>query len=83
MVNSSWTLNHINSLWSLQQRTTVVYPPCDVEKFILLSSQERDNNFYVASLAQFRPEKNHQLQLKSFAEFLQRYVLWWLPGLLA
>ena len=74
MVNSSWTLTHINSLWSLNFKTNVVYPPCDVDNFSSIENPKRDENFYISSVAQFRPEKNHQLQVKSFAKFLQKLV---------
>lgn len=73
MVNSSWTQNHINQIWGLAYRTRIVYPPCDVKKFEpIFSDEKHDTNFYIASVAQIRPEKNHQLQIKSFAKFLER-----------
>lgn len=73
MVNSSWTQNHINELWSLAYGTRIVYPPCDVKKFeSVFDSDKHDTNFYISSVAQIRPEKNHQLQIKSFAKFLNR-----------
>lgn len=70
MVNSSWTLAHINSLWSIAYKTQVVYPPCDVESFSNISNENRDDKFIISSVAQFRPEKNHKLQIKAFADFI-------------
>lgn len=29
MVNSSWTAAHINRVWALRGRCSVVFPPCD------------------------------------------------------
>ncbi len=73
MVNSSWTQNHINELWSLAYRTRVVYPPCDVVKFDdVFACDKHDKNFYISSVAQIRPEKNHSLQIRSFARFLEQ-----------
>ncbi|CAF0800194.1 unnamed protein product [Brachionus calyciflorus] len=73
MVNSSWTKGHINNLWSLAYRTQVVYPPCDVKKFdAIFNNEKHDKNFYISSVAQFRPEKNHQLQIRALGKFLQK-----------
>ncbi|KAJ8600429.1 hypothetical protein CTAYLR_001403 [Chrysophaeum taylorii] len=61
--NSSWTREHLQSLWRRPCR--VVYPPCDAEH--LCSLPARDKDLLVFSLAQFRPEKNHRLQLDAWA----------------
>lgn len=70
MVNSSWTQNHINSLWHCPSKTFKVFPPCDVERFIQIPLGEtRDSSsIRIVSIAQFRPEKDHLLQLKALAE---------------
>lgn len=65
MVNSSWTEAHIKDAWK-GSKINLLYPPCDVEKFKCNNDTERTNN--IVSLAQFRPEKNHELQLRSFAK---------------
>lgn len=74
MVNSSWTQNHINSLWKLKSH--VVYPPCDVESFKSIRSPKTASNTHeslnIISIAQFRPEKNHQLQIEAFDLFLNK-----------
>lgn len=76
MVNSSWTKDHINSLWALAYKTKIVYPPCDVEKFYsVFKSEKHDENFYISSVAQFRPEKNHQLQLRALQKFLIKSII--------
>jgi len=67
MVNSTWTKGHIESLWN--RDADIVYPPCDTERFSELPIENRER--YIASLAQFRPEKDHMLQLQSFAKLLQ------------
>ena len=71
MVNSTWTYNHITCLWSAVDRTHIVYPPCDVAEFLaapLLDDETKPKQ--ILSLGQFRPEKDHPLQLKAFHKFL-------------
>lgn len=73
MVNSSWTFGHISSLWK-KNCVSIVYPPCDTKTFIkipLERKHERNNAILsVVSVGQFRPEKDHALQITSFARFL-------------
>lgn len=73
LVNSSWTREHIKTLWNCEAH--VVYPPCDVESFKSLSlsrfsESTMSRNLKIVSIAQFRPEKNHQLQVEAFDLFL-------------
>ncbi|XP_060642839.2 GDP-Man:Man(3)GlcNAc(2)-PP-Dol alpha-1,2-mannosyltransferase [Anolis sagrei] len=74
MVNSSWTLNHILSLWRCSDRTSIVYPPCDVQTFLDIPLREEDNTLgqTIVSVSQFRPEKDHSLQIRAFANFLAK-----------
>ncbi|XP_040847400.1 GDP-Man:Man(3)GlcNAc(2)-PP-Dol alpha-1,2-mannosyltransferase isoform X2 [Ochotona curzoniae] len=76
MVNSSWTLNHILSLWKVGDCTSVVYPPCDVQTFldIPLDEEEPPAERLLVSIGQFRPEKNHPLQIRAFAKLLSKKV---------
>ena len=61
MVNSSWTKSHIEALWS-PKKLELVYPPCDTTGLKKLEIQGRRRETIV-SIAQFRPEKNHFLQI--------------------
>lgn len=71
MVNSSWTRQHINSIWDIPERTHLLYPPCDTSAFKSLELKRYPGEKYtIVSIAQFRPEKNHQLQLRAFKRFL-------------
>lgn len=113
LVNSHWTLAHINRIWRVPRRTRVIFPPCDLSLFenVFRIKQDDDkastdiptlatdssgtnshkfdisepsravnselaadrpapNEFGILSIAQFRPEKNHQLQLQCFKVFL-------------
>uniref|UniRef100_A0A3P9JF84 GDP-Man:Man(3)GlcNAc(2)-PP-Dol alpha-1,2-mannosyltransferase n=1 Tax=Oryzias latipes TaxID=8090 RepID=A0A3P9JF84_ORYLA len=76
MVNSSWTLNHILSLWRSPNRTCLVYPPCDVGAFLDIPLEEEDGgggkSHSLVSVGQFRPEKDHQLQIRAFKKVLDR-----------
>ena len=81
LTNSSWTQGHIRSLWGPNRAKRheasdiqVVFPPVaveDLEKAIELSpSSERQRQKILLYIAQFRPEKNHALILRAFAEML-------------
>lgn len=74
MVNSSWTLDHILSLWRAPNRTSVVYPPCDVSGFLDIPIEEDGDKkcHSIISVGQFRPEKDHQLQIRAFKKVLDR-----------
>ena len=82
MTNSTWTQGHIKSLWGprrerrrRQHSIAVVYPPCavrSIESAVEVSeASEQQRGKYLVYIAQFRPEKNHQLILRSFARFLR------------
>lgn len=73
MVNSSWTFGHICSLWGIPSCTSIVYPPCDTKEFLSITrtSDVDDSVTSIVSIAQFRPEKDHKLQIRSFAKFLK------------
>ncbi len=72
MVNSSWTRNHIVSLWKAFDRTHIVYPPCDTKEFLTLDYEKKLTSELkpIVSVGQFRPEKDHPLQLDAFGKFL-------------
>lgn len=69
MVNSSWTEDHILSLWDCPFKTHRVYPPCDVSHLVNLEHVDSaDNKIVILSIAQFRPEKDHPLMLQAMYE---------------
>lgn len=74
LVNSSWTLDHILSLWRSPHRTSVVYPPCDVRAFLDIPLEEDGDRkcHAIVSVGQFRPEKDHRLQIRVFKKVLER-----------
>ncbi|KAI9173078.1 asparagine-linked glycosylation protein [Blastocladiella emersonii ATCC 22665] len=71
MVNSSWTRDHIESIFGRPDRTFLVYPPCDTSALETLP--ETGRRPWIVSVAQFRPEKNHALQIDAFAHALTRF----------
>mmetsp|Transcript_18192 Transcript_18192/g.47420 ORF Transcript_18192/g.47420 Transcript_18192/m.47420 type:complete len:476 (+) Transcript_18192:84-1511(+) len=71
LTNSSWTHNHIVTLWGRANRTSIVYPPCNTAD--LEANPLEGRLAKVVSVAQFRPEKNHALQLQAFARFVSEY----------
>ncbi|KAF7729975.1 asparagine-linked glycosylation protein [Apophysomyces ossiformis] len=72
VVNSTWTKGHIDYLW--RTKAEIVYPPCDTERLNELSLTGRKP--WIVSVAQFRPEKDHILQLRSLARLLEIHPEW-------
>ncbi|CAH2224968.1 GDP-Man:Man(3) c(2)-PP-Dol alpha-1,2-mannosyltransferase [Pelobates cultripes] len=74
MVNSTWTFNHILNLWKCSERTNIVYPPCDVQTFldIKLDQEQERRDHSIVSVGQFRPEKDHSLQIQAFKKLLAK-----------
>lgn len=72
MVNSSWTRSHITNIWKIPERTKRVYPPCDTSALQMLPLERPTTPPVLISVAQFRPEKAHGLQLEAFALALQK-----------
>lgn len=81
MTNSSWTQAHIQSLWGpgrtkrrKSHAVEVVFPPVaveELEKAIDLDGpRAMTREKLLLYVAQFRPEKNHDLILKSFAKMI-------------
>ena len=86
MVNSTWTRGHIRSLWRLasteneadaRNRLHLVFPPCDCSQLRILAKPQWDpaaeaHEVCLVSVAQFRPEKDHPLQLRALRTMLAR-----------
>ncbi|XP_016987929.1 GDP-Man:Man(3)GlcNAc(2)-PP-Dol alpha-1,2-mannosyltransferase [Drosophila rhopaloa] len=68
MVNSSWTEDHILQLWQVPFKTHLVYPPCEVSHLKNLKHTGKGEEFIILSVGQFRPEKDHPLQLQALYE---------------
>ena len=82
-VNSTWTYNHISSLWKFaayRKRIRIIYPPCslpgnDKSKNNPSTSTNDDNlrQPIILSIGQFRPEKDHTLQIEAMAQYLRKH----------
>lgn len=68
MVNSSWTENHILNLWKVPYKTHRVYPPCEVSHLKKLETTSLPDRIEILSVGQYRPEKDHPLQLQAMYE---------------
>jgi len=67
MVNSSWTEDHIQALWR-SEVLRKVFPPCDIEEFRRIPREDNlESTQRIISLGQFRPEKDHPLQIRALA----------------
>lgn len=87
MCNSSWTSTHVRSIWGPWRHNpeqalkykdpVVVFPPTAVSNIQttipVTRETEKSRTSTLLYIAQFRPEKNHPLILRSFARFLERY----------
>ena len=79
IVNSTWTYQHVKSLWWLKNRKIkknklniqIVYPPVNVTHLTKLPLAHDTRKPYILSVGQFRPEKDHGLQVKAFSRFLK------------
>lgn len=82
MANSTWTRAHIKTLWGplrvekdKDHPITTIYPPCavrEMEQEVEVSeASEKKRQPVIVCIAQFRPEKNHQLIIQSFAKFVK------------
>ncbi|CAL5363897.1 unnamed protein product [Camellia sinensis] len=72
MVNSSWTQSHIDNLWGIPDRIKRVYPPCDTSGLQALPLERPVKSPTIISVAQFRPEKAHTLQLEAFSVAIRK-----------
>jgi alpha-1,2-mannosyltransferase len=83
MVNSTWTYNHIASLWRFSSHCPIqiVYPPCrvpdtlpDIKRTTTTNTTTtKQRKSTIISIGQFRPEKNHKLQLQALAVLFHKY----------
>lgn len=69
--NSTWTNGHMVRLWNQCSSIKILYPPCDLSPFTERIKLEQKMEIQVLSLSQFRPEKNHRLQLEIAAQVLK------------
>ena len=78
MVNSTWTYRHIAFLWKLPAWTPgalrIVYPPCAVQDLqSLVETPSHLRQAAILSIGQFRPEKDHVLQIQALQRLLEQH----------
>ena len=62
-VNGSWTEAHMQQMWKGTKLSLVkLYPPCNTTLLQQIPLQTREN--IILSVGQFRPEKDHALQIR-------------------
>uniref|UniRef100_A0A1I7VCI3 GDP-Man:Man(3)GlcNAc(2)-PP-Dol alpha-1,2-mannosyltransferase n=1 Tax=Loa loa TaxID=7209 RepID=A0A1I7VCI3_LOALO len=79
MVNGTWTRDHIVALWGIDDRTYLVYPPCNVDNLLRINSKaekllREEGRVQILSIGQIRPEKDHRLQISVLAELKKRLL---------
>uniref|UniRef100_A0A915PJD4 GDP-Man:Man(3)GlcNAc(2)-PP-Dol alpha-1,2-mannosyltransferase n=1 Tax=Setaria digitata TaxID=48799 RepID=A0A915PJD4_9BILA len=79
MVNGTWTRDHIVALWGVDDRTYLIYPPCNVDNLLRINSRaenllKEEKRVQILSIGQIRPEKDHRLQICFFAELKKRLL---------
>ena len=81
MVNSTWTYNHVQFLWkgpAWRRAIRIVYPPCAVTDLQSIGNDgnndkdAKQRSPTIISIGQFRPEKDHVLQIEAFARLLHQ-----------
>ena len=75
MVNSAWTEGHIAALWPSARPHHRVYPPCNTSLLQALPLRlyaDAPREPLVLSIGQFRPEKDHGLQLRAWQALRRR-----------
>ena len=71
MTNSTWTHRHIETLLDTEKPISrIVYPPCEVDSLTTLDLKRRKR--LILSVAQFRPEKEHVVQIKAMAALAEK-----------
>jgi alpha-1,2-mannosyltransferase len=74
LVNSTWTRAHIDDVWRVPERTHVVFPPCNTAALqqLPLERQRDGDSHRFLSIGQFRPEKEHDKQVRALALLVER-----------
>lgn len=67
--NSTWTYSHVKQNLNGASHG-ILYPPCSVEDY--KSSLETSRKNIIVSFAQFRPEKDHKLQIEIMEELRKK-----------
>ncbi|VEU19777.1 DEKNAAC100701 [Brettanomyces naardenensis] len=73
--NSSWTLNNLLKVWTWvddgTNRPSIVYPPTGIDESKIHTDPLVEREKVFLYVAQFRPEKRHELLIREFHKYLQ------------
>lgn len=84
--NSSWTNNHFNNTdptnkFNHNVKLAILYPPCTINEFYpsneienkrIIASKSKSYKHKIVSIAQFRPEKNHIMQVEIIEDLVYK-----------
>lgn len=74
-VNSTWTLNHMKLIWNhlnSKDNLKILYPPCSTSIYHV-AAENQDKKNIIVSFAQFRPEKQQDMQIRIFAKIKEDF----------
>jgi alpha-1,2-mannosyltransferase len=85
VANSNWTAMRLRQVWN-RTDIPVLYPPAAIgdgrKKSVIEETDMSQRKLALVSLAQFRPEKNHELQIRVFSKILKTFpdCVFWIMG---
>lgn len=72
IVNSTWTKNHMDSIWKMTTNS-IVYPPCLSAADTSPLPTDHKKKWQCVLVAQYRPEKRHELAIKQYRKYLDSF----------
>lgn len=72
IVNSTWTKNHMDSIWKMINND-IVYPPCLNAADTTPLSKDHKKKWQCVLVAQYRPEKRHELAITQYKKYLDSF----------
>lgn len=76
LANGSWTYEHLTRIWTFNpafgHKLEILYPPCGTEYLTANIDVTKPRENKMLYLAQFRPEKRHDLLLLEYGSFLKK-----------
>jgi len=73
--NSSWTYDHMIKTWGDVETKKLLYPPCATKLYAPDKMDLNQKTNSIISFAQFRPEKDHKLQIEIFKKLKENYQI--------
>jgi len=73
--NSSWTLQNLLNVWTWADGTTkpvIIYPPTGIDESKIQLSMGSTKSRIFLYIAQFRPEKRHNLLIREFDKYVKK-----------